>query len=72
MIAVSGLVKRFGRFTALDRLDLPEWVYRFSVFDHAPRYPAEALSATPLVAMTAVAALLLGAGLVGLRRRDPR
>lgn len=33
---------------------------------------AEALSATPLVAMTAVAALLLGAGLVGLRRRDLR
>ncbi|WP_300640880.1 hypothetical protein [Nocardioides sp.] len=53
-------------------LDLPEWVYRFSVFDHAPRYPAEALSATPLVAMTAVAALLLAAGLVGLRRRDLR
>jgi hypothetical protein len=33
---------------------------------------AEALSATPLVAMTAVAALLLAAGLVGLRRRDLR
>ena len=53
-------------------LGLPDWVYRFSVFDHAPRYPAEALSATPLLAMLAVAAVLLGAGLVGLRRRDLR
>lgn len=53
-------------------LGLPDWVYRFSVFDHAPRYPAEALSLLPLVSMLAVAAALLAAGLVGLRRRDLR
>ncbi|GAA3543899.1 ABC transporter permease [Nocardioides daeguensis] len=53
-------------------LGLPDWIYQFSVFDRAPRYPAEDLSAAPLLAMGAGAALLLSVGLVGFRRRDLR
>jgi ABC-2 type transport system permease protein len=51
-------------------LDLPERVYDFSVFDRVPHYPAENLSAVPLLVMGAAGLALLGLGLAGFRRRD--
>ncbi len=51
-------------------LDLPTWVEDISPFQHVPLLPAADFSIVPLVALTAVAAGLTAAGLVGLRRRD--
>jgi hypothetical protein len=41
-----------------------------SPFTHVPRLPAGAVSATPLLWLTAVALALTAAGLAGFRRRD--
>ncbi len=41
-----------------------------SPFAHVPKLPGGTFSATPVVALTAVAALLGAVGLAGLRRRD--
>lgn len=51
-------------------LDLPGWVNGVSPFEHLPLVPVEDLAWLPLVALTALAVALLGAGLVGFRRRD--
>jgi ABC-2 type transport system permease protein len=51
-------------------LRLPEWAMDLSPFQHVPSLPAEGFSALPLVVLTAVAAGLTGAGMVGLRHRD--
>lgn len=51
-------------------LSLPEWVRSVSPFDHVPQLPAAHFTATPLVVLAAVAAVLGASGLAGLRRRD--
>ena len=51
-------------------MNLDHWVMDLSPFAHVPRLPGGPFSATPIVALTAVAALLAAAGLAGLRRRD--
>jgi ABC-2 type transport system permease protein len=51
-------------------LELDQWVMDISPFAHTPRAPGADVTATPLVALTAVAALLITLGLAGLRRRD--
>ncbi|MER7167119.1 anibiotic ABC transporter, partial [Micromonospora sp. NPDC000207] len=51
-------------------LDLPQPVLDLSPFTHVPAAPAVDVTAPPLVALTALAVLLVGAGLVGYRRRD--
>jgi ABC-2 type transport system permease protein len=50
-------------------LQLDHWVMDLSPFTHLPKVPGAALTATPLVLLLAVAAVLGGAGLAGLRRR---
>lgn len=50
-------------------LRLPRWLVLVSPFEHVPSLPAAAVRATPLLVLTAVAAALVTAGLVGFRRR---
>ncbi len=58
----------FGQLGPL--LLLPQWVMDISPFTHVPKLPGAAVTFTPLIWLTAVAALLTAAGLAGLRQRD--
>ena len=51
-------------------LDLPRWVRDFSPFTHVPPLPGGEVTAGPLLALLAVSAALITAGLWALRRRD--
>ncbi|HET8620509.1 MAG TPA: hypothetical protein VFM27_16200 [Acidimicrobiales bacterium] len=51
-------------------LDLPAWVVELSPFQHVPAMPAAEFAALPLVVLTAVAAGLVGLGVIGYERRD--
>lgn len=51
-------------------LGFPDWMSDLSPFGHVPRLPADELSWTPLLLLTAVAAGLVTLGLAGFRRRD--
>jgi ABC-2 type transport system permease protein len=51
-------------------LDLPRWVLNLSPFQHVPALPAASMSWLPIVVLTAVAAVLIAAGLAALDRRD--
>ena len=51
-------------------LSLPEWVRDLSPYSHIPPLPAADLTVAPLLALTAIAAALIGVGLLGFRRRD--
>jgi ABC-2 type transport system permease protein len=51
-------------------LQLPAWLRAVSPFEAVPGYPLERMSAWPLAALTAVAALLVAAGAAAFRRRD--
>jgi ABC-2 type transport system permease protein len=41
-----------------------------SPFQHVPHMPVEDFAAGPILALTAIAAALVAAGMVGFRRRD--
>jgi ABC-2 type transport system permease protein len=82
VVAAFGLAPRFvvagwvalAGFVVLGELGplfgLSQWALDISPFAHVPKLPGGAFSPAPLVALTAIAALLVAAGLVGLRRRD--
>ncbi|MFC7529986.1 ABC transporter permease [Actinoplanes sp. GCM10030250] len=53
-----------------DSFRLPDWSQQASPFVHLPQAPLETVTAAPLAVLTAVAAVLLAAGLAGFRRRD--
>jgi ABC-2 type transport system permease protein len=53
-----------------DLLEPPEWLTNLSPFSHTPEAPLEAVTATPLLVLSAVAVLMAAAGFVGFRRRD--
>ena len=49
---------------------LPQWVQDLSPFAHAPKAPAVAITAMPVLTTLAAAGVLLAAALIWLRRRD--
>ena len=51
-------------------LNLPTTVQNLSPFTHSPKAPAVAVTAAPLLSLTAVCIALAAAGLISLRRRD--
>ena len=51
-------------------LRVPDWVQKLSPFERTPALPAADLAVLPLGVLTALAAVLILAGLGGLRRRD--
>ncbi|MFI1829589.1 ABC transporter permease [Streptomyces sp. NPDC020412] len=51
-------------------LDLPDAVLDLSPYAHLPKMPGSAMSWPPVLVLTALAAVMVGAGLAGLRRRD--
>lgn len=64
-LAVAVVVGFFGEL-----LRLPQWVRGLSPFHHLPMVPAEAVSLAAPLALAAVAAALMAAGVWGLGRRD--
>lgn len=51
-------------------LDPPQWVVDLSPFSHTPKVPVESASGWALPVLLLVGAALMGAGMVGFRRRD--
>lgn len=51
-------------------LSLNQWFMDLSPFAHSPRLPGAAFSATPILALSGVAALIVVAGIAALRHRD--
>lgn len=51
-------------------LELDQWIMDISPFAHVPKLPAAEMAWTPTIALAAVAALLITAGLIAFRRRD--
>ncbi|WP_438487232.1 ABC transporter permease [Streptomyces sp. S186] len=51
-------------------LRLPQWAMDLSPFGHLPKLPGGAVTAAPFLWLTALSAVLISAGLAGLRRRD--
>lgn len=51
-------------------LQLPQWVMDLSPYTHVPQVPVAALSWTPIVLLTVVAAAFIAAGVAGFARRD--
>ncbi|MEU9831573.1 ABC transporter permease [Streptosporangium sp. NPDC048047] len=66
--AALALFLLLGQVGAL--LDLPPAALDLSPFSHLPKLPGGEVTATPLLALTAIAAALVAAGLYGFRHRD--
>ena len=65
VLVATFLASEIGRL-----LDLPRWVRDLSPFTHVLNLPGGEVTAGPLVALPAVAAALITAGLWALNRRD--
>ncbi|WP_433755123.1 ABC transporter permease [Nocardia sp. CA-135398] len=51
---------------------LPQWVRDLVPFAHPPKLPGSSFEATPILWLLGIVVVLLGAGIVGFRRRDLR
>lgn len=83
-VALVGVVPRWagaawvvmGAFALLTELGpvfgAPDWLQSLSPFSHIPRMPAGELSVVPLVALTALGAVLAAVGYIALQTRDIR
>jgi len=65
VIAYSFVTVYFGRV-----LTVPDWVVNISPFGTVPQIPVADFNAVPLILLTAIAVVLLVAGLVAYRQRD--
>jgi ABC-2 type transport system permease protein len=65
VVAASFLLGQFGEL-----LELPQPLIALSPASHVPAWPAEPLTATPLVVLAILAVTLLTAGVLAFRRRD--
>jgi ABC-2 type transport system permease protein len=65
VLAACVLLEEFGR-----PLQLSKRVLDLSPFAHVPKLPADDVLAVPLVWLVLISAVLVAAGLLGLRRRD--
>lgn len=70
MVGWGALVLFLVLGTLGEVLGLPGWMTDLSPFTHIPKLPGGTLSATPLIMLTLIAAVLLAAGLSAFRRRD--
>jgi ABC-2 type transport system permease protein len=70
MIGWAGLVGflLIGELGPMLRLD--QWVLNLSPYVHTPRLPGSEFTATPLLWMLAITAVLVAVGALGFRRRD--
>lgn len=50
----------------------PQWFRDLNPFEHAPKVPGAAFTATPLIALTVLDVVLITVGLMAFRRRDLR
>jgi ABC-2 type transport system permease protein len=51
-------------------LQFPQWTLNLSPFTHTPNFPAQDIEVVPMALLLSIAVVLIGAGLVGFRRRD--
>jgi ABC-2 type transport system permease protein len=51
-------------------LQFPQWTLNLSPFTHTPNFPAQDIDVVPVVVLLSIALALIGAGLIGFRRRD--
>lgn len=65
VLAISIFIAQFGTL-----LKLKQWLLDISPFSHTPTAPAEAVTAAPLIILSAIAVALLIGGFVAFRQRD--
>lgn len=65
IFSVCYVVMQFGEI-----FKLPKWIVDLSPFSHTPAVPAEDLTWTPIITMTAIAAAMIIAGVVLFKRRN--
>jgi ABC-2 type transport system permease protein len=51
-------------------LQFPQWTLNLSPFTHTPNFPAQDIEVLPTLVLLSIAVVLVGAGLIGFRRRD--
>ncbi|GAA0224640.1 ABC transporter permease [Cryptosporangium japonicum] len=66
----GGLIACFVALELGALLGVSQWLIDVSPFAHVPKLPGGSLRVAPLFGLTAAAAVLVGAGVAGFRRRD--
>ena len=61
-----------GSFLLGSIAGMPQWVLDIDPYSHLPKLPSAPFTATPVVVLVVIAAVLAGIGLVAFRRRDLR
>lgn len=71
LVPLAWVVLGYALFAGVfgQMMDLADWVYGLSPFEHPPRVPLESLTLLPLLVLTAIAFAAAGLGLTAFRRR---